>query len=694
MTVSSSTDRATFLGNDATTVFALPFRFFANGEINAWLITNATGALTALTLGTHYTLTGASDPEVDGSATGQLTMITPPTSAQSLFVQRIIPVTQPTDIVNQGQFFPEIHENVFDRLTMLSQQNAGAISRVIRVQDFDPEPTKLPSAAQRALKIMSFDADGNPVAIDAASDSSLVLRQDLANDTDPAKGAALVGYSGGTVYSKLGRIRDVIDNGAAGDGVTPDQAAFLSSAANGTVIVPPGVYSIAANTVLDADLIVMRGALIKAEAGITVTVNGSINAPMDKIFSGAGSVVFGKQVQIAHPEWFGAAALPYVEGTDFPAIQKCVTACSANEVLTFLGQDYFGSPGGVAVQLSLSTPIGSKPGVIINGLAQPRCFDFETGNYDGAKFVFPTLTSFNTSYIRLKGVNFARIEIESISNGSGAGVVLETVQTTHERCLDNKIDVHIANNIGAVFLFQGGESNTSVLQGNELYCNFALACEYGCLFFIPTVGSTPFWDSNKVVFQAIDGIGVANARGLSNSSAHSVPRLIFRVETWFGGFEPTGVWADGRFDGLDAYIAPASEIPSYGAWSIIGQGNKINQITSGLNIATKSYAVGTTANSRASFNAGAPVTENRFAIIYTVPGGGIAVNAVFALYFYSPYFDSGSNKISAQSINYSGAIAEVVSRGANPNEGVITMRNISGVVIPAGTSIQFYVEVG
>lgn len=193
MTVSSSTDRATFLGNDATTVFALPFRFFANSEINAWLITNATGALTALTLGTHYTLTGASDPEVDGSATGQLTMITPPTSAQSLFVQRIIPVTQPTDIVNQGSFFPEIHENVFDRLTMLNQQNAGALNRAIRVQDFDPEPAKLPSAVQRALKIMSFDADGNPVAIDAASDSSLVLRQDLADDTDPDKGAALNG---------------------------------------------------------------------------------------------------------------------------------------------------------------------------------------------------------------------------------------------------------------------------------------------------------------------------------------------------------------------------------------------------------------------------------------------------------------------------------------------------------------------
>lgn len=250
MTVSSSTDRATFPGNDATTVFPLPFRFFANGEVNAWLITNATGALTPLTLGTHYTLTGASEPEVDGSATGQLTMITPPTSAQSLFVQRIIPVTQPTDIVNQGQFFPEIHENVFDRLTMLNQQNAGAISRVIRVQDFDPEPAKLPSAALRALKIMSFDAAGNPVAIDAASDSSLVLRQDLANDTDPAKGAGLVSFlpSGiatavRTVISKLRDTVSVKDFGAVGDGVVDDTAAMQLAHNTGRLVYyPAGTY--------------------------------------------------------------------------------------------------------------------------------------------------------------------------------------------------------------------------------------------------------------------------------------------------------------------------------------------------------------------------------------------------------------------------------------------------------------------
>lgn len=126
MTVSSSTNRATFLGSGVSTVFPLPFRFFSNSDIQASLIDDATKVVTPLTIGTHYTLTGANLPEQNGSAESALTMLAPPAVGVSLFVQRVIPLTQPTDIVNQGAFYPEIHENVFDRITMqLQQQESG-----------------------------------------------------------------------------------------------------------------------------------------------------------------------------------------------------------------------------------------------------------------------------------------------------------------------------------------------------------------------------------------------------------------------------------------------------------------------------------------------------------------------------------------------------------------------------------------
>lgn len=197
MTVSSSTDRATFPGNGVTTVFPLPFRFLANTDVQAWLIDSATGELSPLSLGIHYTLIGAGEPEQDGSPVSQLTMLVAPGAGQSLFVQRVMEALQPTDIVNQGRFFPEVHELVFDRLTMLVQQYDGMLDRALKVRASDPAPADLPDAASRAKKILSFDVNGNPQAIDAAQDSSLALRNDLA---DPAKGAGLIGFNQAGLY--------------------------------------------------------------------------------------------------------------------------------------------------------------------------------------------------------------------------------------------------------------------------------------------------------------------------------------------------------------------------------------------------------------------------------------------------------------------------------------------------------------
>lgn len=270
MTVSSSTDRATFPGNGVATAFSLPFRFFANSDVVVKAINEVTGIATTLTLGIDYLLTGAGEPEEAGAATGVVTTTVPVPVGVNLFIQRIIPATQPTDIVNQGRFFPEVHETVFDRLTMLVQQGQGALDRTLRVQDFDPVPDRLPSAVQRANRILSFDADGNPVAVDAASDSSLVLRQDLGNATDPAKGAGIVGFSESTAYTAgtvgdslkkaiYGTHENVLYYGAVADGVTDDSAAFnaarAAAAASGKfVYAPAGTYKLNAAITGGSDL--------------------------------------------------------------------------------------------------------------------------------------------------------------------------------------------------------------------------------------------------------------------------------------------------------------------------------------------------------------------------------------------------------------------------------------------------------
>lgn len=195
MTVSSQTNNVTFVGNGVATSFPLPFRFFSNGDIRAYFIDSTTGASTPMALGTDYTLIGAGEPEVDGNALSLLTTTVPLASLRGLYIERVMGPVQETDIVNQGEFFAATHEDVFDRLTMLVQQSENNSRGAIRVAIGDPEPARLPPAGSRALYMMGFDNLGNPIAVVPETGSAAGLAMDLLNDTDPAKGAALVGRS-------------------------------------------------------------------------------------------------------------------------------------------------------------------------------------------------------------------------------------------------------------------------------------------------------------------------------------------------------------------------------------------------------------------------------------------------------------------------------------------------------------------
>lgn len=74
------------------------------------------------------------------------------------------------------------------------------------------------------------------------------LRQALANYTDPAQGANLVGYRNRSVYERLDDTINVKDFGAQGDGVSDDYAAVmaafnaLNAAGGGSLKFPAGTY--------------------------------------------------------------------------------------------------------------------------------------------------------------------------------------------------------------------------------------------------------------------------------------------------------------------------------------------------------------------------------------------------------------------------------------------------------------------
>lgn len=254
MTVSTTLDRQYFNGNGVTVAFPFNFRFLANSQIFVSLI-DAAGGVTLQTLGVNYSLSG-----VNLAGGGTVTMFVAPALGVQLLVQRVLPATQETSIRNQGRFFPEIHENVFDTLTMLIQQalsglsnalqrntagtawnflglrgiNAGSpinptdvatkgyidassagnnsytdtqLTRTVRTQPGETLTT-LPLASSRANKVMGFDASGNPVGVLPASGSGTELALDLANAVDPAKGASMVKYRQPVASSRDNTLRE------------------------------------------------------------------------------------------------------------------------------------------------------------------------------------------------------------------------------------------------------------------------------------------------------------------------------------------------------------------------------------------------------------------------------------------------------------------------------------------------------
>lgn len=119
-------------------------------------------------------------------------------------------------------------------------QQAASIRRTVRVGSSDPELTALPPVSARALKVMGFDALGNPVGVVPQSGSGTELALDLASPV-VGKGPDMLGWLApfpGAVPRPLGsKLREGYvspeDFGAKGDGVSDDTLPWLAAMKTG-----------------------------------------------------------------------------------------------------------------------------------------------------------------------------------------------------------------------------------------------------------------------------------------------------------------------------------------------------------------------------------------------------------------------------------------------------------------------------
>jgi len=130
MSISSATDSVRYLGDNSTAVYSYTFRIDSQSDLKAIKVTD-TGVKSVLTLTTDYTVTG-----VGSGGGGTITLVAGNLPADyKLILRRQIPLTQDTEIRNEGTFYASQHENKFDELTMIDQQQQFEITRSMRLSE-------------------------------------------------------------------------------------------------------------------------------------------------------------------------------------------------------------------------------------------------------------------------------------------------------------------------------------------------------------------------------------------------------------------------------------------------------------------------------------------------------------------------------------------------------------------------------
>ncbi len=177
--ISTAYSPTSFNGDGTTDEFPITWGINASSEVVVTEVVIATGAETVETLGTHYTITGTGPFTV--------TATTAPSADVRWVISRAVARTQAVDYTLFDSFPADTHEAALDKLTMLAQDGDGKFNRALRQPNGDATAIDyLPPKVTRASMYLGFDSDGDPVALDAPTDTALTtsFTETLLDDTD------------------------------------------------------------------------------------------------------------------------------------------------------------------------------------------------------------------------------------------------------------------------------------------------------------------------------------------------------------------------------------------------------------------------------------------------------------------------------------------------------------------------------
>jgi len=152
----SNVTRRVVLAASGTGPYSFNFEILAATDISVYRDD------TLLTLTTNYTVT------INTNGTGFVTLTATPTGATQIAIVGDRTIQRTSDFTTGGDLFATTLNDELDSLTIFAQQNAEAVNRALKAPQTDPTNISmtLPRASSRAGKVLSFDSNGNPAAVD------------------------------------------------------------------------------------------------------------------------------------------------------------------------------------------------------------------------------------------------------------------------------------------------------------------------------------------------------------------------------------------------------------------------------------------------------------------------------------------------------------------------------------------------
>lgn len=196
MTISSATSRNDYVGNGSVDTYSYNFQIFEDTDLVV-IVKDTDDVETALTLTTHYTVSGAGDASggsvsLVSGAFDWLNATDDLKTDYTITIRRVLPLKQETDIRNQGDFYPEVHEDQFDRFISIDQQQQDDIDRSVKMpesvsaSEFNPElPASLSGSANATIVT---NATGDAFAV---GPTTTAIENAESNANDAAASATL-----------------------------------------------------------------------------------------------------------------------------------------------------------------------------------------------------------------------------------------------------------------------------------------------------------------------------------------------------------------------------------------------------------------------------------------------------------------------------------------------------------------------